>query len=204
MLGTGKTSTARKMGKIYCDMGILESNEVIDISATELVGEYVGWTGPKTQGQLEKALGKVLFVDEAYRLAEGHFAKEAVDEVVDRLTKPDFARRLIVILAGYDHDMERLMAVNPGLRSRFPESINFRNLRPRDCFSLLASQLARESFTDTSALQVPQKSFTPEALARFEILTELDDWANARDVETLAKSIARGSCTMLISRPMIC
>ena len=80
------------MGKIYYDMGILESDEVIEISATELVGQFVGQTGPKTQQQLEKALGKVLFVDEAYRLAEGNFAKEAIDEIVDRLTKPDFAQ----------------------------------------------------------------------------------------------------------------
>ena len=87
--------------------------------------------------------------------------------------------------------MQRLMGVNRGLKSRFPELITFRSLQPRDCLSLLVSQLARESFLDISALQVPQESFTREALARFEILTELDDWANARDVETLAKSTAR-------------
>ena len=179
------------MGKIYYDMGILGSDEVMEISATELVGEYVGRTGPKTQQQLEKALGKVLFIDEAYRLAEGHFSKEAIDEIVDRLTKPDFARRLIVILAGYDHDMERLMGVNRGLRSRFPDSVNFRSLQPQDCFSLLISLLAREPFLDISSLQIPQESFAREAIARFDILTKLGDWANARDVETLAKSITR-------------
>lgn len=172
-------------------MGILGSDEVMEISATELIGQYVGQTGPKTQQQLEKALGKVLFIDEAYRLAEGHFAKEAIDEIVDRLTKLEFAQRLIVILAGYDHDMERLMAANAGLRSRFPESITFRSLQPQDCLSLLISQLARESFLDVSRLQTPQESFAREGMARFEVLTKLGDWANARDVETLAKGIAR-------------
>ncbi|KAI4103575.1 MAG: hypothetical protein L6R37_003720 [Teloschistes peruensis] len=89
--GTGKTTTARKMGKVYYDMGFLATAEVLETSATDLVGEYVGQTGPKTQKLLEKALGKVLFVDEAYRLAEGHFAKEAMDEIVDCITKPAFA-----------------------------------------------------------------------------------------------------------------
>ena len=179
------------MGKVYYDMGILGSDTVIEISATELIGQYVGQTGPKTQQQLEKALGKVLFVDEAYRLSEGHFAKEATDEIVDRLTKPEFAQRLIVILAGYDRDMERLMEVNSGLKSRFPEVINFSSLQPKDCLSLLLTKLASESFLDISVLQRPESPFTREAVARFETFTQLGGWANARDVETIAKAIAR-------------
>jgi hypothetical protein len=87
-LGTGKTTTAEKMGKVYFDMGFLATAEVVMCSAIDLVGQYVGQTGPKTKKLLEKALGKVLFIDEAYRLAEGHFAKEAMDELVDCLTKP--------------------------------------------------------------------------------------------------------------------
>ncbi|OJJ82850.1 uncharacterized protein ASPGLDRAFT_509234 [Aspergillus glaucus CBS 516.65] len=103
--GTGKTTTARNMGKVYYDMGILGSDEVIESSATDLVGQYIGHTGPKTQELLEKALGKVLLVDEAYSLADGKFAKEAMDEIVDCITKPKFAGKLIIILAGYDNDI---------------------------------------------------------------------------------------------------
>ena len=66
-IGTGKTTIARKMGKVYYDMGLLNSNEIVECSASDLVGQYVGHTGPKTKKLLEKALGKVLFVDEAYR-----------------------------------------------------------------------------------------------------------------------------------------
>ena len=80
VIGTGKTTTARKLGQVYYDMGFLSSKEVVECSATDLVGQYVGQTGPKTKGIFEKALGKVLFIDEAYRLSEGHFAKEAMDE----------------------------------------------------------------------------------------------------------------------------
>jgi SpoVK/Ycf46/Vps4 family AAA+-type ATPase len=90
------------MGKVYYDMGFLSQAKVIESSATDLVGQYVGQTGPKVQKLMETALGKVLFIDEAYRLAEGHFATEAMDELVDCITKPKFAQKLIVILAGYD------------------------------------------------------------------------------------------------------
>lgn len=111
-------------------MGFLASADVIEASATDLIGQYLGQTGPKTQTLLEKALGKVLLIDEAYRLGEGQFAKEAMDEIVDCITKPKYYQKLIIILAGYDTDINRLMAMNPGLTSRFPESIEFHGLRP--------------------------------------------------------------------------
>lgn len=135
--GTGKTTTAQKMGKVYYDMGFLSKAEVVSCSASDLVGEYIGHTGPKTRKLLESALGKVLFIDEAYRLSGGHFAQEAIDELVDSLTNERFFRKQIVILAGYDADINRLMSVNPGLTSRFPETIVFEPLPPQACLDLL-------------------------------------------------------------------
>ena len=189
-LGTGKTTTARKMGELYYDIGILATKEVLEVSATDLVGEYVGQTGPKTQKLLEKALGKVLFIDEAYRLAEGHFAKDAMDEIVDRMTKPEFTKRLIVVLAGYDRDMQRLMSVNPGLPSRFPESVVFHSLPAKECWLLLQKRLQQATFVSCSQLENSGTAHEQSILAKFRILTDLDDWANARDVNTLASAIA--------------
>ncbi|OKP09443.1 Stage V sporulation protein K [Penicillium subrubescens] len=196
--GTGKTSTARKMGQVYYDMGLLASNEVVDVSATDLVGQYIGHTGPKTQKLLESALGKILFIDEAYRLAEGHFAKEAMDELVDCITKPKFAQRLIIILAGYDADINRLMSMNPGLTSRFPESIQFEPLSPRECIRLLDTLLSKEKGIvlenaqvefDITCLQRPDPQLTMEMSQRFDVLSRTARWANARDVETVKQSI---------------
>ncbi|WZH47640.1 P-loop containing nucleoside triphosphate hydrolase protein [Fusarium acuminatum] len=89
--GTGKTTAARKMGKVYYDMGLLGSTEVIEVSATELIGQYVGHTGPKVQKLLERSMGRVLFIDEAYRLAGnergGSFAREAVDDTLDDMMR---------------------------------------------------------------------------------------------------------------------
>ena len=103
--GTGKTTTAKKMGKVFYDMGFLASAEVVECSATDLMGQYVGHTGPKVQKLFDKALGKVLFVDEAYRLAKGQFAKEAMDEIVDSVTKDRYFKKLVIILAGYEADI---------------------------------------------------------------------------------------------------
>jgi hypothetical protein len=185
------------MGKVYYDMGFLATAEVVESSATDLVGQYVGQTGPKTQKLLEKALGKVLFIDEAYRLAEGNFAKEAMDEIVDSVTKPTFAQKLIIILAGYDADINRLMSINPGLTSRFPEVVAFRGLNPNGCAKLFTELLQKQKLQlhrkkkdlDITVLESPPGEFLRKLLHRFEALLNLPNWANARDIQTLAKCV---------------
>lgn len=131
----------------------------------------------------------MLFIDEAYRLAEGHFAKEAMDEIVDCITKPAFVQRLVIILAGYDADINRLMSTNPGLTSRFPETITFRGFNPNECLELFTTLLKKKKHLDIVALESASPAFQQELLHRFEVLTSLTNWANARDVGTLAKSV---------------
>ncbi|GLB05448.1 hypothetical protein AtubIFM57258_000734 [Aspergillus tubingensis] len=141
--GTGKTTTARILGDIFYEMGFLSTSEVIDCSATDLIGEYVGQTGPKVINLLERALGKVLFIDGAYRLAGkstgncSSFANEAVGELVDCMTKPRYSRKLVIVLAGYSDDMDRLLHMNTGLRSRFPTDIVFPSMSPAHCLEYL-------------------------------------------------------------------
>ncbi|THW88324.1 P-loop containing nucleoside triphosphate hydrolase protein [Aureobasidium pullulans] len=189
--GTGKTTTARKMGQIYYDMGFLAKAEVIEASATDMVGEYIGQTGPKTKKLLERALGRVLLIDEAYRLGEGRFAQEALDELVDCLTKPQFERRLIVILAGYDKDINRLMLQNPGLTSRFPDTLNFRDFTPSECLELFGNEI--QDLLQRVNIEVPSVSSRDSArlLKRLEQLSGTVNWANARDVKFLANSVFR-------------
>lgn len=129
--GTGKTHTARIIGQIFYDMGFLSTSEVIECSATHLIGQYVGHTGSKVINLLEKALGKVLFIDKAYRLGSrsgeqtGSFIDEAVGELVDCMAKSRYFRKMIIVLAVYDCEMDALMRVNSGLRGRFPTEIFF-------------------------------------------------------------------------------
>ncbi|KAF1943538.1 P-loop containing nucleoside triphosphate hydrolase protein [Clathrospora elynae] len=192
--GTGKTTTAQKMGKIFYDMGLLSHAKVEECSATDMIGQYVGQTGPKVQKLLEKAMGKVLFIDEAYRLAEGGFATEAMDELVDCLTKPKFAQKLVVILAGYDKDMDRLMSMNPGLTSRFPESVVFKHLESETCVELLIKVLTglqkkKKAPLDLSVLTPPSQQLHHQMLVLFGKLSGLESWGNARDVKSLAKTM---------------
>jgi hypothetical protein len=189
MIGTGKTTTARKMGKVYYDMGFLVTAQVIECSAKDLVREYVGQTGPKAQKLIESALGKVLFVDEAYRLGEGSYGKEAVDELVDCITKPRFLNKLVIVLAGYDHEINKMLDVNPGLSSRFAESVDFQTLSAENCFQLLRSKLEKKEKFDTSSLSTPSAAFLGQVLSKFDELSSLGNFANGRDVETVCKYI---------------
>lgn len=193
-LGTGKTTTARKFAKVYYDMGFLSDETVIECSASDLIGKYVGHSGPKTAKVLEKALGKVLFIDEAYRLAphtESHsFTSEVVSELVDLLTKPKFHGNLIVILAGYEDEINSLLSANPGLASRFPDEMNFPALTPLHCLQILEIKLGLAGITIPILKQTEQREYD-QLLRVMTFLTATHSWGNARDVETLAKAICR-------------
>ncbi|KPM34618.1 hypothetical protein AK830_g11960 [Neonectria ditissima] len=208
--GTGKTTTARKMGKVYYDMGFLANTVVHECSATDLIGSYVGQTGPKVQALFDKALGSILFIDEAYRLSEGHFAKEAIDEIVDCVTKPKYHKKLIIILAGYEKDINTLLSTNPGMSSRFPETVEFTTLGPKDCIGLLTSQLkqrkkkieAKKRNFDMTCLESAETPFIQGLEQRFKALSSQDGWANARDVINLAKGMFNKACLDLSRDPL--
>jgi SpoVK/Ycf46/Vps4 family AAA+-type ATPase len=125
--GTGKTTLARLFAKIYYELGFLENENVVEVNRSHLVGGYVGQTEEKTMGAINKALGGVLFIDEAYSLKrEGQsgndYGQTAIDTLVSAMTSSDYAGKFAVILAGYPEEMRQFIWANPGLRSRFPES----------------------------------------------------------------------------------
>jgi len=218
--GTGKTTTARKMGQVFYDMGFLATPEVVECSSADMVAQYVGQTAPKVLSLLDKALGRVLFIDEAYRLAEGHFAQEAVDSLVDAVTKERYHKKLVIILAGYENDINRLMSVNTGLSSRFPDVIDFHSLNPEECVALLLNLLNRQKYglktrgkeLDLACLERPTRDFKSSLLRSFADLIAQDNWASARDVQNLNKKIynkllrrkeqlARG--TLILDQPLV-
>ncbi|EED18786.1 hypothetical protein TSTA_125040 [Talaromyces stipitatus ATCC 10500] len=121
-----------------------------------------------------------------------------MDELVDGITKPRFARKLIIILAGYDADINRLMSINPGLTSHFPESLQFEPLSPEKCTRLLKELLSKkkrdllehsQTKFDISCVQCPDPNLSKEMTQGFDTLSKSASWANARDVETLATAI---------------
>jgi hypothetical protein len=175
------------MGKVFYDMGLLATKEILEHSASDLIGEYVGHTGPKTKKVFTAALGRVLFIDEAYMLGEGSFGREAMVEIVNTLTLDRFRNQLVTILAGYEPDINKLMAINPGLTSRFPVVIHFNPLSMSHCVDLLLHTLKLRGL-DTSSLEFSKK-YSNSLEVSFEKLTLLPSWGNARDVQTLASAI---------------
>lgn len=124
--GTGKTTVARILGKLFKEVGVLPKGHLVEVERADLVGEFIGHTAQKTRDQVKKALGGILFIDEAYSLARGgekDFGKEAIDALVKGME--DHRGILILILAGYQDEMDWFIETNPGLRSRFPIHISF-------------------------------------------------------------------------------
>ena len=176
------------MGEVYFDMGLLARATVHECSASDIVGQYVGQTGPLVRKTFEKALGQVLFIDEAYRLKDGPFAKEAIDEIVSLLTDERYKAKIIVILAGYDNDVNELLAVNRGLSSRFTEEVIFVNLRPEECLQILEKEMQKKNITLPGLVD----RSSPLSCALSEIFIQfssLKSWGNARDVLTLSKKL---------------
>ncbi|GIP19951.1 AAA family ATPase [Paenibacillus sp. J22TS3] len=124
--GTGKTTVARIVAKMFQKMGVLTKGHFIEAERADLVGEYIGHTAQKTRDLVKKALGGILFIDEAYSLARGgekDFGKEAIDTLVKAME--DYKNQFVLILAGYSDEMDFFLHTNPGLPSRFPIQIDF-------------------------------------------------------------------------------
>lgn len=127
--GTGKTTTARILGGLFAGLGLLARGHLVEVERADLVGEYVGHSAAKARDVVNRAIGGVLFIDEAYSLARGgerDFGKEVTDVLVKAME--DHKNDFVLILAGYGGEMERYLHTNPGLRSRFPLHLDFPNL----------------------------------------------------------------------------
>jgi SpoVK/Ycf46/Vps4 family AAA+-type ATPase len=136
--GTGKTTVARLFGRLYKSLGLLATDQVMEITREDLVSGYVGQTASKTTDVIDRALDGVLFLDEAYGLvrpgSQGDFGPEAVVELLKRME--DDRDRLAVIAAGYPHEMSEFLASNSGFRSRFGETIHFDDYGPTELVAI--------------------------------------------------------------------
>ncbi|AIQ74819.1 MULTISPECIES: AAA family ATPase [Paenibacillus] len=193
--GTGKTTVARIVAKLLKNMGILSKGQLIEVERADLVGEYIGHTAQKTRDLVKKAMGGVLFIDEAYSLARGgdkDFGKEAIDCLVKVME--DRNDDLIIILAGYPNEMEMFMEANTGLPSRFPIQLDFQDYTT-DELILIAHKMAAER----DYIITPETNGKLKELILNEKIIE-ENFSNARYVRNILEQAIRHQAVRLISR----
>ena len=189
--GTGKTTVARLLARLYHAIGVLPKGQLLEVDRSGLVAGFVGQTALKTQEVIQKAIGGVLFIDEAYALVNQDNGNDFGREVIEVLLKnmEDHRKDLVVIVAGYSQLMEKFIHSNPGLESRFNKYFYFEDYDGAQLFTILQSMCVKNGYV-----------LTPEgeALARRELMALYEDrdenFGNARDVRNLfEQAVARQS-----------
>lgn len=181
--GTGKTMVARLMARIYRSLGILSKGQLVEVDRSGLVAGYVGQTAIKTRQQIQKALGGVLFIDEAYALngkSDNDFGQEAIDTVLKAME--DHRDDLVVIVAGYDELMGRFIRSNPGLESRFNRYLHFADYTTDEMVDIFRLQCKKGSYRLAEGAEEAVRAYIDEA-------NDSDTFGNARGVRNLFEHI---------------
>ena len=181
--GTGKTMMARMMARIYRSLGILSKGQLVEVDRSGLVAGYVGQTAIKTQKVIEKAMGGVLFIDEAYALngrSENDFGQEAIDTILKAME--DHRDDLVVIVAGYTDLMDRFIHSNPGLESRFNRFLLFDDYTTDEMVEIFRMQCKKGCYQLTEEAQPLIRDYIAEESAD-------DSFGNARGVRNLFEHV---------------
>lgn len=194
--GTGKTTVARIMAKMLKEIGVLEKGHLVEIERADLVGEYIGHTAQKTREQVKKAMGGVLFIDEAYALARGDqkdFGREAIEVILKAME--DHRDNLVVILAGYPKEIDYFLDSNPGLKSRFPLHIDFPDYNLSDLAAIAEQMYAARDYRMTPEA----KAALQQSLATFTG-SNTQNYGNARLVRNIAEASIRAQAVRLLEK----
>lgn len=185
--GTGKTTVARLLGKFLHNLQVLPKGHIVEVERADLVGEYIGHTAQKTREKINKAMGGVLFLDEAYSLARGgekDFGKEAVDTLVKAME--DYKNEFILILAGYTSPMEEFLRLNPGLKSRFPIQLHFPDYSIQELQDIAGLMLQEREYRLTGRATQKLREIIDQ-----HINFSYNDFSNARLVRNLLETAIR-------------
>ena len=178
--GTGKTSIARKMGEILQSMEILPTSRVLEASRATLVGKYMGETPKIVNNMCDKAMGGILFIDEAYTLSDGgdQYGKEAIDTLMKRME--DDRGKFVVIAAGYKDKMDEFLMMNPGLASRFTHKLHIDDYNEDELLAIFKQMAQKDSYTLS-----PTAEFKALDMIYRMVVNKDDSWGNAREMRNL-------------------
>ncbi len=192
--GTGKTTVARLLAKIYKNLGVLSSGQLVEVDRGGLVAGYVGQTAIKTQEVIEKAMGGILFIDEAYALThakgDNDFGQEAVDTILKAME--DHRDDFIVIVAGYPDLMKEFISSNPGLKSRFNQYISFEDYTPEELRQIFLLLCNNQGFTLDEGCN---DYLTQYFINMYE--NRSANYANGRDVRNYFEKVIRARANRL-------
>lgn len=191
--GTGKTTVARIMAKIYKCLGVVSKGQLVETDRSGMVAGYMGQTALKTAQVIKKAKGGVLFIDEAYALSSedgsNDYGKEAIDTLVKGME--DYRDDLVVIVAGYVDEMKKFIAMNPGLRSRFNKYINFENYSANEMLDIFKLSCEKTKFILSAEAE-------EVALAYFEQNQDDPTFGNARGVRNFFDRVVTNQATRIL------
>ena len=178
--GTGKTSVARKMGEILQAMDILPTSRVIEASRATLVGKYMGETPKIVNNMCDKAMGGILFIDEAYTLSSDNdqYGKEAIDTLMKRME--DDRGKFVVIAAGYQHEMEQFLTVNPGLASRFSHKMHIDDYNEDELLAIFKKMAQKDNYRLS-----PEAEFKLLDVICRRVVTKDESFGNAREIRNM-------------------
>ncbi|WP_443029739.1 AAA family ATPase [Sporolactobacillus sp. KGMB 08714] len=192
--GTGKTTVARLLGELFNEMGILSKGQLIEAERADLVGEYIGQTAQKTRELVRKALGGVLFIDEAYSLARGgdkDFGKEAIDTLVKQME--DHKDEFVLILAGYSDEMDDFLQMNPGLPSRFPMIFSFPDFSGGELLAISLQMVGEREYRLTAEAQKRLSRHLHQKVSDHE-----KQFSNGRYIRNLVEKMIRQQAVRLV------
>lgn len=194
--GTGKTTVARIVGRIYRKLGLLSKGHFMEVSRTDLIAGYQGQTAHKVKEVIEKAKGGVLFIDEAYSITENDHCDSYGRECLTELTKAleDYREDIVVIVAGYTEPMKQFFESNPGLKSRFNTFIEFDNYDVNELLDILRSMSEIEDY----AVTTPAIDILSELFVNV-IKTERDEFANGRFVRNIFETMVMNHARRIVN-----
>ena len=196
--GTGKTTVARLLSKIYNRLGVLEKGQMVEVDRAGLVAGYVGQTALKTKEKIDEAMGGILFIDEAYTLAKGgsDFGQEAIDTILKSME--DNRDNFVVIVAGYPEPMKAFLESNPGLKSRFNKVITFEDYSAGELFSIFNILCSSYLLTLNIKAEAALKSY-------LDWITENkpEDFGNGRDIRNLFETTFSNQMNRLVEKTEI-